>query len=626
MAISFIGTVEIFGNPNSPVGDVWTFNIPGAARADDVILFVVGTTATVTTGCHVTTAGWSTTMLFRGDDLDVVIVAAYKMTGAETSPLTVTFSEDLNLNEAIPVALFYRGAQLPVAGSASSVIVANAAGGFDFTCPSQTPTAVGDWYIGIPHVNGSAIPIDSTPGNKRFAVAINDDGLAVFDLASTTTLAFGPQTCIANADAQVGSAHSFILPAAPGLVLAGGVADLALVLSADLSSGIADLSADGNDLAFDAGIHTAVLLSLFTDRRAEDDDKPPSGDDTDRRGWWGDQFAVVEGDRYGSRLWLLDREKITNELARRAEEYVREALAWMIEDRVAVSIDVEIETTTKDLLIRIMPNRPGKDPVFLRFAHVWKALAAGTTSAPVTAPMAGVSQDATSLIFRPSSLDQWATTLSVAGITSGTPSGLWLCQEASGNLADSIGPNPLVVTGAPTYDVANAGWSTLSVDITATTGQKFAIGTGVFNPAAESVAWFGYVALTATPGGTRTVLTLSSGATPIIVNHLTTNKLQIVCGSNTAITANTYMGAGFFFLGVVYNKTGSGCTLYTGLEAVSVTFATVVDGSKGLGAVTGSADSGARWNMLWAFRGAAAELSTAQVRAMATTLGLSPGF
>jgi phage gp46-like protein len=149
------------------------------------------------------------------------------------------------------------------------------------------------------------------------------------------------------------------------------LADLALTW--DEQQGAADLALIDNDLASDRGLETAVLLSLFTDRRAQPDDQPPSGDPNDRRGWWADELAAVEGDRIGSRLWLLDRSVNSNETARRAEEYVREALAWMIEDRVVSAVDVEINTSGKGLLIGVALQRPGRDAVSFRFAHVWDA-------------------------------------------------------------------------------------------------------------------------------------------------------------------------------------------------------------------------------------------------------------
>ena len=88
----------------------------------------------------------------------------------------------------------------------------------------------------------------------------------------------------------------------------------------------------------DAGLGTSALISLFTDRRAGGDDGLPPAE---RRGWVGDVLAEVPGDRYGSRLWLLKREKQTEETRIRAEEYAREALEWMVDDGLVSAIEVE---------------------------------------------------------------------------------------------------------------------------------------------------------------------------------------------------------------------------------------------------------------------------------------------
>lgn len=147
------------------------------------------------------------------------------------------------------------------------------------------------------------------------------------------------------------------------------LADLALTWSN--ATGDADLSMIDGDLASDTGLETAVILSLWSDRRAKDDDVPPSGDPSDRRGWWGDEFLDVEGDRVGSRLWLLDRATLNNETLRKADEYAREALTWMVEDRVASGADVAIERGADRMLTAITLSRPGRDPITFRFAHVW---------------------------------------------------------------------------------------------------------------------------------------------------------------------------------------------------------------------------------------------------------------
>ena len=147
------------------------------------------------------------------------------------------------------------------------------------------------------------------------------------------------------------------------------LADLALAGHA--GDGLLDLVMIDDDLASDRGLETAMGLSLAIERRAEPDDVPPSGDANDRRGWWADQFSEVEGDKIGSRLWLLDRSKSSSEIALRAEEYVREALAWMIEDRVVTSLDVQVQFDGAAILIAVSPQRPGRDPVTFRFAHAW---------------------------------------------------------------------------------------------------------------------------------------------------------------------------------------------------------------------------------------------------------------
>lgn len=49
----------------------------------------------------------------------------------------------------------------------------------------------------------------------------------------------------------------------------------------------------------------------------------------------GDTWPAVQNDRTGSRLYLLRRSKLTNKTPQLARDYVREALAWMVEDGVA---------------------------------------------------------------------------------------------------------------------------------------------------------------------------------------------------------------------------------------------------------------------------------------------------
>ncbi|MFJ2364470.1 phage GP46 family protein [Pseudomonas sp. NPDC087697] len=81
----------------------------------------------------------------------------------------------------------------------------------------------------------------------------------------------------------------------------------------------------------------SVLISLFTWRRAADDDFL---DDEERFGWWGDSFPTVADDRIGSRLWLLRRVKLTRQTQLDAEFYAREALQWLIDDGHCSAIEI----------------------------------------------------------------------------------------------------------------------------------------------------------------------------------------------------------------------------------------------------------------------------------------------
>ncbi len=124
-------------------------------------------------------------------------------------------------------------------------------------------------------------------------------------------------------------------------------------------------------LTEDVGLETAVMLSLFSDRRARPDDVLPSGDD--RRGWWADAYAEEKNDLFGSRLWLVDREKQMNSVLRRAEEYAFESLSWMVEDGVVKSVNCMAEVIRDGVLgLTVTMTRGNKLSIKYRFEIFWK--------------------------------------------------------------------------------------------------------------------------------------------------------------------------------------------------------------------------------------------------------------
>ena len=116
----------------------------------------------------------------------------------------------------------------------------------------------------------------------------------------------------------------------------------------------------------------AVVISLFTHRRADPDDNVDVP-----MGWWGDTWPVVANDRYGSKLWLLQRSKLTNALVNTVRNYLRDALQWMQEDGVVTRIDIDIQRTGINELGNkiVLWRRDG--PVTISFNDLWSVITNG---------------------------------------------------------------------------------------------------------------------------------------------------------------------------------------------------------------------------------------------------------
>lgn len=137
-----------------------------------------------------------------------------------------------------------------------------------------------------------------------------------------------------------------------------------------LSLVIAGVAVKASDVTED--LPRAVLISLFTWRRANPDDELPS---TNKFGWWGDTYPQSTNDRIGSRLWLLSREKLTTETVLRAKEYAEESLQWLIDDGVAAAVQVQAERQELDrLALGVKIVRGDGTSLNIRFSSVWDYL------------------------------------------------------------------------------------------------------------------------------------------------------------------------------------------------------------------------------------------------------------
>ncbi len=130
-----------------------------------------------------------------------------------------------------------------------------------------------------------------------------------------------------------------------------------------------DLALSFDDLVRDEGLESAVLISLFTDARAEPEEVPDSSNDLS-----GSFLTSIDGTVYGSKIWTLRRSKADNNTVQKMTDYARSALAWMVEDGVAGSIEAQAILVDKeriDLSVKIYKN--GEAIFNRRFEDLWSA-------------------------------------------------------------------------------------------------------------------------------------------------------------------------------------------------------------------------------------------------------------
>jgi phage gp46-like protein len=130
----------------------------------------------------------------------------------------------------------------------------------------------------------------------------------------------------------------------------------------DLLLGMVDFSeydlllAESGDLATDAALRSAIILSVYTNAWVDG-----------QNGWWGDTYS---GDRpiADSELWTLMGKKTTPENVQKAIQYVINATQWLIDDNHFNQIDVQGEHQSHELdwfAFHLTCHRSGKPPITL---------------------------------------------------------------------------------------------------------------------------------------------------------------------------------------------------------------------------------------------------------------------
>jgi phage gp46-like protein len=127
----------------------------------------------------------------------------------------------------------------------------------------------------------------------------------------------------------------------------------------DLQGDQSTLTIVGGQPIMDEGLENAVTLSLFT-----------------ATGWWGNSVSGGGSGRYGVSLDGIESRKLTNQTRLDAIEYARQALAWMIADGIAKSIEVDAVIQSVSMLALIIQIIQPDRSTTVRYNINWAAFAA----------------------------------------------------------------------------------------------------------------------------------------------------------------------------------------------------------------------------------------------------------
>lgn len=104
---------------------------------------------------------------------------------------------------------------------------------------------------------------------------------------------------------------------------------------------------DEGNLVLEDSLDNAINMSLFCDRRADESEvQVPEL----RRGWWGNTLND-NNHEIGSKLWLLEQRRASQNTLNDCGDYIRESLQWMLDDNVIKDLEVSTEYQNKNTII-----------------------------------------------------------------------------------------------------------------------------------------------------------------------------------------------------------------------------------------------------------------------------------
>ncbi len=101
--------------------------------------------------------------------------------------------------------------------------------------------------------------------------------------------------------------------------------------------GFFTLNALTEPLSSSQGLEHAALQSILNHGQSTSNDRARM-QNNERGGCWSEAFSTL----VGSRNWTLEREKNLPEVRQMAEKFVREALQWMVDEKLLRDVNVSV--------------------------------------------------------------------------------------------------------------------------------------------------------------------------------------------------------------------------------------------------------------------------------------------
>ena len=239
-----------------------------------------------------------------------------------------------------------------------------------------------------------------------------------------------------------------------------------------------------------------------------------------------------------------------------------------------------------------------------------------------------VSKDATSGTWFPASAAEWTSLLS--GTTLTVPTNLWLSQEAAGNLADSIGTQPLTAGSVLGYNEAIPGLSRTGYRIGTGATAAFTSSAGPIGTGTDSQMVLAFVQATGAQGVDRDIIGIqgSTGYRGAQFSAADKVKYNVNDASATA-TGTATPGTSYHPLILQIDRTNAANRIVTDQEFITQTPNTTpanVAANFFVGCAIAAGGALARVAYKAGWHGAGAELNTTQLSTLLDRLANGPGI